>query len=262
MTQFEVQLNSPVSSPSPSPPELPSQLKRKRPAAKTETTKKQKPEANFLCIEEGINDPYVCHPESPASPQLPAHLSAPSPLISPSQQQIESSTQTSLPALLNLTNTSSDSETVRSMQLQAIRTGQTSHPTTENRYLACYNPKTTESCTCTVYSKFATTHTTFSATTTYTRFAKHTNHSTPAHYKYQLFTATAYMYLTSSRTSTSTQHTVTNASFLSYIRKRFKHSSVQHDLSRHVSNKPAQTHISRTLQRRQSAGVLFILWWR
>jgi hypothetical protein len=82
MTEFEVQLNSPVSSPSPSPPELPSQLKRKRSAAKTETTKKQKPEANILCIEEGINDHYVYHPESPASPQLPAHLSAPSPLMS------------------------------------------------------------------------------------------------------------------------------------------------------------------------------------
>ena len=54
MTEFEVQLNSPVSSPSPSPPELPSQLKRGRPAAKIETTKKQKPEANILCIEEGI----------------------------------------------------------------------------------------------------------------------------------------------------------------------------------------------------------------
>jgi hypothetical protein len=65
MTKFEVQLNSPVSSPSPSPPELPSQLKRKTPAAKTETTKKQKPEANILCIEEGINDPYVYHPVSP-----------------------------------------------------------------------------------------------------------------------------------------------------------------------------------------------------
>ena len=141
--------------------------------------------------------------------------------------------------LLNSKNTSSDSETVRRKQLQAIRTGQISHPkTTENRYLACYNPKTTQSGTCTAYSKFATTHTTCSATTTYTRFAKHTNHSTPAHYKYQLFTATTYMYLASSRTSTSTQHTVTDASFPSYIRKRFKYSSVQHDLSRHASNKP------------------------
>jgi hypothetical protein len=42
MTELEVQLNSPVSSPSPSPPESPSQLKRKRPAAKTETTTKNK----------------------------------------------------------------------------------------------------------------------------------------------------------------------------------------------------------------------------
>jgi hypothetical protein len=89
MTKFEVRLNSPVSSPSPSPPELPSQLKRKTPAAKTETTKKQKPEANILCIEEGINDPYVYHPVSPTSPQLPAHLSAPSPLMSSSPQLIE-----------------------------------------------------------------------------------------------------------------------------------------------------------------------------
>jgi hypothetical protein len=42
MTELEVQLNSPVSSPPPSPPESPSQLKIKRPAAKTETTKKTK----------------------------------------------------------------------------------------------------------------------------------------------------------------------------------------------------------------------------
>ena len=91
MTEFEVQLNSPVSSPSPSPPESPIQLKRKRPAAKPETTKKQKSEANILCIEEGINDPYVYHPESPTSPQL----SALSPLMSASPQQVESSTQTS-----------------------------------------------------------------------------------------------------------------------------------------------------------------------
>jgi hypothetical protein len=89
MTEFEVQLNSPVSSPSPSPPESPRQPKRKRSAAKTESTKKQKPEVNILCIEEGINDPYVYHPESPTSTQLPAHLSAPTPLMSSSPQLIE-----------------------------------------------------------------------------------------------------------------------------------------------------------------------------
>ena len=86
MTEFEVQLNSPVSSPSPSPPELPNQLKRERPAAKIETTKKTKTRGEYPMHRRGH------HPVSPLSPQLPAHLSAPSP------QQIENSTQTSPPA--------------------------------------------------------------------------------------------------------------------------------------------------------------------
>ena len=62
-----------------SSPTSPLQAKRKMPASKSNgPSKKQKAEANPLCIQEGttISDSYQFLPESPESPVLPFHLTA------------------------------------------------------------------------------------------------------------------------------------------------------------------------------------------
>jgi hypothetical protein len=81
------------------------QAKRKMPASNSNgPSKKQKAEANLLCIQEGttLSDPYQFLPESPESPVLPFHLTATSP--PPLTQTKETQTPSDLPAFL-LNNT-------------------------------------------------------------------------------------------------------------------------------------------------------------
>lgn len=87
------------------------QTKRKMPASNSNSlSKKQKAEANLLCIQERttVSDPYQFFPESPESPVLPFHLTATSPVQPPPLTQTrEMQTLSDLPAFL-LNNTLSD----------------------------------------------------------------------------------------------------------------------------------------------------------
>jgi hypothetical protein len=91
-----------------SSPTSPLQAKRKMPASKSNgPSKKQKAEANLLCIQEGttVSDPYQFLPESPV---LPFHLTATSPVQPPPLTQTkETQTPSDLPAFL-LNNTLCD----------------------------------------------------------------------------------------------------------------------------------------------------------
>ena len=78
---------SPASSESPDQSPTFRIRKRKRAAVKANETKKARPEAKLLSIEEGVNDPYEFRSPS-QSPQLPEYLSAPTPSTSPLQSQL------------------------------------------------------------------------------------------------------------------------------------------------------------------------------